>query len=150
MLAPHWPALAPHSLALTPPRPHPLHVSTEDYDFIQYTVVVKLTPDAAGEAPSAMRVVGAPGGTLFYYGPEAGASGCFRAALYHASVAPVSPEEHLKLAFFFRASTKGERRVKRALSETGASGSETARQRKHVTAELGAASVAACSELPLR
>ena len=56
----------------------------------RYSIVVKLTPDAAGEAPSAMRVVGAKGGQVFHYGPAAGAAGCFQARLYHASVLPES------------------------------------------------------------
>ena len=60
---------------------------TEDYDFIEYTVVVKLTADETGEAPSAMRVVG--GARHFEYGPNAGDAGSFRARVYHASVAPV-------------------------------------------------------------
>ena len=38
-----------------------------------------------------------------------GSSGCFKARLYHASVPPVSTNEHVKLAFF-RASTSGDRR----------------------------------------
>ena len=42
-----------------------VHQDTEDYDDIEYTIVVKLTPDEAGEAPSAMRVVGAE--QHFYY-----------------------------------------------------------------------------------
>ena len=111
---------------------------------------MKLTADAPDEAPSAMRVVGAPG-QVFHYAPAAGASGCFKARLYHASVPPVSPEEHLKLAFFFRTSTKGERRVKRALSHVGASPSEDelAQHRKRVTAELNGASKPAGPELPL-
>ena len=32
-----------------------VHQDTEDYDFIEYTIVVKLTPDRPGEPPSAMR-----------------------------------------------------------------------------------------------
>ena len=75
---------------------------TEDYDFIEYTVVVKLTPDEEGEAPSSMRVVGAR--RYFEYGPSAGDAATFRARLYHASVHPRSARQHLKLAFFFRRS----------------------------------------------
>ncbi|EOD39344.1 hypothetical protein EMIHUDRAFT_454425 [Emiliania huxleyi CCMP1516] len=93
-----------------------VHQDTEDFSFIEYTVVVKLTPDGLGEAPSSMRVVGAD--RPFYYSPAAGASGCFRADLYHASVEPESEDEHLKIAFFFRRSTRGERRAKRALTES--------------------------------
>ena len=95
-----------------------VHQDTEDYDFIQYTVVVKLTPDERGEPPSAMVVVGAE--REFQYGPAAGAAGCFRARLYHASVPPVSSAEHLKIAFFFRADPQGERRVDRALRQSRA------------------------------
>ena len=93
-----------------------VHQDTEDFSFIEYTVLVKLTPDAPGEPPSAMRVVGAA--HPFLYDAVAGAAGCFRADLFHASVAPASAEEHLKLAFFFRKSTQAERRAKRALAET--------------------------------
>ena len=93
-----------------------VHQDTEDFSFIEYTVVVKLTPDGAGQPPSAMRVVGAD--RHFYYAAPAGASGCFRADLHHASVEPKSDDEHLKIAFFFRSSTRGERRAKRALTET--------------------------------
>ena len=95
-----------------------VHQDTEDYDFIEYTVVVKLTPDADGEPPSAMRVVGAP--IEFEYGPGAGDGGAFRARAYHASVAPKDgARECLKVAFFFRRSVKGERRAKRALAAYG-------------------------------
>ena len=93
-----------------------MHQDTEDFSFIEYTVLVKLTPDAPGEPPSAMRVVGAA--HPFLYDAVAGAAGCFRSDLFHASVAPESAEEHLKLAFFFRKSTQAERRAKRALAET--------------------------------
>jgi len=87
----------PHTLKSTG---FDVHQDTEDFAFIEYTIVVKLTPDELGEAPSAMRVVGAD--PHFYYKPHAGASGLFRARVYHASVAPKSPKEHLKIAFFFR------------------------------------------------
>eukprot|EP00966_Prymnesium_polylepis_P123060 2845444-Prymnesium_polylepis.1 len=90
-----------------------VHQDTEDYDFIEYTVVVKLTADDEGEAPSEMRVVGAD--RHFAYGGDPGAAGAFRARLFHASVAPTSEREHLKVAFFFRNSIKGERLAKRAL-----------------------------------
>ena len=72
-----------------------VHQDTEDYDFIEYTVVVKLSADEPKEPPSAMRVVGAH--EHFYYGKEAGAAGCFLARLYHASCPPESPNEHLKV-----------------------------------------------------
>lgn len=92
-----------------------VHQDTEDFDFIEYTVVVKLTPDTLGEPPSAMRVVGAS--RNFFYGPKAGDAGCFKAKLYHASVEPRSRKEHLKVAFFFRRSEKGERRAKRTAAQ---------------------------------
>jgi len=107
-----------------------VHQDTEDFDFIEYTVVVKLTADVSGEAPSAMRVVGAP--CHFRYGAAAGASGCFKARLHHASVEPQSDQEHLKVAYFFRKSTKGERRAKRALDCDN-----LAQRRKSIAAQLG-------------
>ena len=109
-----------------------MHQDTEDFSFIEYTVVVKLTPDGAGQPPSAMRVVGAD--RHFYYAAPAGASGCFRADLHHASVEPKSDDEHLKIAFFFRSSTRGERRAKRALAEgdEGVTELELAQRRKVV------------------
>ena len=61
-----------------------VHRDTDENELIKYTVVVKLTFDEEGEAPSSMRVVAAP--SHFTYGPMAGASGCFLADLYHASV----------------------------------------------------------------
>ena len=82
---------------------------TEEYRYVVFTVVVKLTPDEKDEPPSAMRVVGAS--RHFHYGPAAGDAGCFRCALYHASVPPESEREHVKLAFFFR---RPRRRFKRA------------------------------------
>ena len=42
--------------------------------------------------------------------------GSFRARCHHASVAPKSTAEHLKIAYFFRKSEQGERRAKRALA----------------------------------
>ena len=123
-----------------------VHQDTEDFDFIEYTIVVKLTADAPGEPPSAMRVVGAP--LHFHYGTEAGACGCFKARLYHASVAPESNEEHLKIAFFFRASTMGERRAKRALGGSAAmEEGELAQRRKMVATELVATQAANSHEL---
>ena len=67
----------------------------------------------------------------------AGASGCFRAHLYHASVEPASTDEHLKIAFFFRKSTRGERRAKRALAEGHESAAELelAQRRKMAAAQ---------------
>ena len=85
-----------------------------------------------------MRVVG--GAQHFAYGPESGASGCFRARAHHASVEPhPDSKEHLKVAYFFRASAKGERRVKRALAaDGGAHELELAQRRRLVTHELNA------------
>jgi uncharacterized protein YlxP (DUF503 family) len=80
-----------------------VHQDTEDFDFIEYSIVVKLTADGPGEAPSRMRVVGAD--RYFEYGAAAGSSGLFLARLHHASVAPISRKEHLKIAFFFRSSS---------------------------------------------
>ena len=121
-----------------------VHQDTEDFPFIEYTVVVKLTADPypSSEPHSAMRLVGAP--RTFEYAAPAGSAGVFRARVFHASVStdtsettptPTRPNpyptatptptpnpnptpnqvstdtsEHLKLAFFFRASLKGERR----------------------------------------
>ena len=113
-----------------------VHQDTEDYDYIEYTVVVKLTPSEPHEPPSAMRVVGAE--RHFYYEREAGAAGCFRAKMFHASVPP-APEscEHLKLAFFFHKSDQGERRAKRALGDTRAGGAQDeAQARQRVVNEL--------------
>jgi hypothetical protein len=76
------------------------HQDTEEHDFIEYTAIVKLTPDEPGELISEMRVVGAP--FHFKYGPTPSASCFFRARLYHASVLPESEHEHLKIAFFFK------------------------------------------------
>ena len=98
---------APHTLKTTG---FDIHQDTEEFDFIEYTVVVKLTADELDEPPSAMRVVGAE--RHFKYGHAAGDAGCFLARLYHASVAPESDREHLKIAFFFKASGAGERRAR--------------------------------------
>ena len=79
-----------------------------------------------------MRVIGAS--RAFDYGAAAGASGAFRARLFHASVAPESAREHLKIAYFFRNSIKGERLAKRALVgvDDGARDALLARQRAEV------------------
>jgi hypothetical protein len=130
-----------------------VHQDTEEFDFIEYSVVVKLTQDEPGEPPSAMRVVGAP--CHFEYGPSAGASGCFRSRLHHASVEPTSTKEHLKIAYFFRTSKKGERRAKRTLGgAVGAGGGaggeaddEMAQRRKIVSTELGSYILGAAPEL---
>jgi hypothetical protein len=130
-----------------------VHQDTEEFDFIEYSVVVKLTQDEPGEPPSAMRVVGAP--CHFEYGPSAGASGCFRSRLHHASVEPKSTKEHLKIAYFFRTSKKGERRAKRTLGgAVGAGGGaggeaddEMAQRRKIVSTELGSYILGAAPEL---
>ena len=119
-----------------------VHQDTEDFPFIEYTVVVKLTPDAPGEAHSKMRVVGAR--RSFEYAAPAGSAGAFRARVYHASVEPEpDTSEHLKIAFFFRESTKGERRAKRGLAAAadanGAAavdGLELAHRRKDVALQL--------------
>ena len=109
-----------------------VHQDTEDFDFIVYTVVVKLTPDVPGEAPSQMRVVGAQ--RNFQYGAPAGSAGAFRARVFHASVAPAADtSEHLKIAFFFKASSKGERRAKRVHASAGM---DEAEARRHVALEL--------------
>ena len=114
-----------------------VHQDTEDYTFIDYTIVVKLTPDGDGAPPSAMRVVGAD--RHFLYGAPAGASGCFRAHLYHASVEPEADDEHLKIAYFFRKSTRGERRAKRKLTENeDLAELELAQRRKAVASSTGA------------
>lgn len=117
-----------------------VHQDTEDFPFIEYTVVVKLTadPDPSSEPHSAMRLVGAP--RTFEYAAPAGSAGVFRARVFHASVS-TDTSEHLKLAFFFRASTKGERRAKRHLAAAGLGGeeltpAELAHQRQHVALEL--------------
>ena len=94
-----------------------VHQDTEDYDFIEYTIVVKLTADEPGEAPSAMRVVGAD--RHFHYGAKHGDAGCFRARLYHASVEPTSEREHLKIAFFYKKSVQGERLARRGVAARG-------------------------------
>ena len=58
---------APHTLKTTG---FDIHQDTEEFDFIEYTVVVKLTADELHEPPSAMRVVGAE--RHFKYGHAAG------------------------------------------------------------------------------
>ena len=106
----------PHTLRSTG---FSIHRDTVENKLIKYTVVVKLTFDEEGEAPSWMRVVGAP--SSFQYGPEAGACGCFLADLYHKSVRWTSTREHLKIAFFFF--TKGgERRGKEGVDVVGGEG----------------------------
>ena len=100
-----------------------------------------------------MRVVGAP--RHFHYGAAAGACGCFQARLHHASVAPRSDAEHYKIAYFFRRSTMGERRAKRALGGGGGGGAaaveeaELARRRKTVATELVSAQAASGHDLLL-
>ena len=117
-----------------------VHQDTEDFPFIEYTVVVKLTADAEGEPPSRMRVVGAS--HYFEYDAAAGGSGAFLARLFHASVEPApDTSEHLKVAFFFRASTKGERRAQRSLAAAGIGGDqqELADRRQRVALEMSLA-----------
>ena len=120
-----------------------VHQDTEDFPFIEYTIVVKLTPDVPGEPPSRMRVVGAT--HPFEYASAGGGSGAFLARLFHASVEPApDTSEHLKVAFFFRASTKGERRAQRALAAAGIGGDqEELAQRRHVAQEMSVAGKAA-------
>ena len=117
-----------------------VHQDVEDFPFIEYTVVVKLTADVAGEPPSRMRVVGAP--YHFEYGAPAGSAGAFLSRLFHASVEPApDTSEHLKVAFFFRPSSKGERRAKRGLAAAGAAldHAELAERRTNVALEMSAA-----------
>ena len=92
-----------------------VHQDNEIFKFIEYSVVVKLTPDEPDEAPSAMRVVGAP--VHFQYGNMAGACGCFLAGLWHASVEPKSVREHLKLTFFFKVAGSGKARLLKKRSD---------------------------------
>ena len=83
-----------------------------------YLILCGVSVWIEGEAPSWMRVVGAP--SSFQYGPEAGACGCFLADLYHKSVRWTSTREHLKIAFFF---TKGGvRRGKEGVDVVGGEG----------------------------
>ena len=106
------------------------------------SIVAKLTADRSGEPPSAMRVVGCD--RHFHYGAAAGASGCFLARLHHASVEPESPDEHLKIAFFFRKSTVGERRAKRAMPMVEAdTASELVKRRQMISTQLGRTALAA-------
>ena len=77
-----------------------VHQDTDENKLIVFTIVVKLTMDEEDEVPSSMRVVGAP--CHFTYGPRPGASGCFLADLFHASVPWTSTRDHLKIAFFFQ------------------------------------------------
>ena len=64
-----------------------------------YTVIVKLTADKRGSAPSQMMVAGAA--FPFSYGAQAGSAGWFLSKLWHMSVMPVSEDTCLKIAFFF-------------------------------------------------
>jgi len=89
-----------------------VHQDTEEFDFIAFTVVVKLTADVEGEPPSAMRVVGAS--RHFHYSPKAGSAGLFAASLHHASVRAESQRDHLKAVYFFRCALK--KRPRRSLT----------------------------------
>ncbi|KAL3915650.1 MAG: hypothetical protein SGPRY_007138 [Prymnesium sp.] len=123
-----------------------VHQDNEEFPFIEFTIVVKLTPDSPGGPPSQMRVLGAP--INFTYGPEAGSSAAFRARVFHASVAPsAEASEHLKLAFFFRSSIKGERRAKRGLAAAGILDDQgmLAQKRRLVAAELSTTGVEAAN-----
>ena len=96
------------------PRTQTLFLSHQDLDTnpkTEQSIVVKVTPDGDGEPPSRMTVVGAA--FPFEYGPEAGAAGHFDSRLWHESVRPESPREHLKVTFFFRRLTEREMRAKR-------------------------------------
>ena len=96
------------------PRTQTVFLSHQDLDTNPNTdqsIVVKVTPDGDGEPPSRMTVVGAA--LPFEYGPEPGAAGHFDSRLWHASVRPESPREHLKVTFFFRRLTEREMRAKR-------------------------------------
>ena len=119
-----------------------VHQDTEDFEFIKYTVVVKLTADEPNEPCSKMAVVGALDD--FSYGPEAGASGHFDAELYHMSRKPESEREHLKMAFFFRRCEKGERLALREALPGAARGGPAAprRRRRPVGRRRGTAAAA--------
>jgi hypothetical protein len=65
-----------------------------------WTVVCKLGADKGNEEPSRMRVIGA--GTMFAYGPLAGASGAFISALWHSSAPHLAPTVSMKAVFFFK------------------------------------------------
>jgi hypothetical protein len=106
------PAYRPPVTTYSAPPPPPLTSSLSAHIPHRYTVVVKLTPDEPGEPPSAMHIIGAP--NQFKYGPNAGDAGCFRARLFHKSVRPVSPNEHMKVVYFFRRSERSDRRAKRS------------------------------------
>ena len=56
-------------------RERPIDAYITLYAHTIHQVIVKLTPDAPGEPPSAMRVVGAA--RPFAYDAAAGAAGCF-------------------------------------------------------------------------
>ena len=138
---------SPHTLKSTG---FDVHQDVEDFAFIEYTVVVKLTPDQPEEPPSQMRIVGAP--RYFSYGPASGDAGAFRARAFHASVEPAAEcGEHLKVAYFFRASDKGDRRAKRALAAEGGARDEQAlaQRRQRVVHEMTAFNFAAKDHLEL-
>ena len=112
-----------------------VHQDTEDFEFIKYTVVVKLTADEPNEPCSKMAVVGALDD--FSYGPEAGASGHFDAELFHMSRKPESEREHLKMAFFFRRCEKGERLALREALPAARGGRRRRRRRRPVGRRRG-------------
>lgn len=111
-----------------------IHQDTEYFPFIEHSVIVKLTADARGEAPSQMAIIGAD--RHFEYGPQAGACALFRASLYHASVPPVSSREHIKIAFFFRACANARKiaRVKRPLVSGDGTADEPSAARRRMGA----------------
>ena len=111
-----------------------VHQDTEDFDFIEYTIVVKLTADAPGEPPSAMRVVGAP--LHFHYGTEAGACGCFKARLYHVDRARVergAPEDSLLFPCLDDGRATGETCPRRISSDGGGRACAAAQDGGHGT-----------------
>lgn len=72
---------------------------SDDSGVPAYTVIVKLTADKPGSAPSQMMVAAAA--FPFSYGQQAGSAGWFLSKLWHMSVMPVSEDTCLKVAFFF-------------------------------------------------
>ena len=67
--------IAQAALHIVHTRERPIDAYITLYAHTIHQVIVKLTPDAPGEPPSAMRVVGAA--RPFAYDAAAGAAGCF-------------------------------------------------------------------------
>jgi len=84
-----------------------IHQDNEDLHYISDSIILKV--DSTGVANSAMRVVGALGGS-FCYGGKPGDGGYFPARLYHESVTPTSDLEVVKVAFFFSRTPPGHAR----------------------------------------